>query len=340
MVAEASAPLSVFASSFLVERAGPVGLGRGRRGRRSPPSAVMPHPNSRRYPASASRARCMARPCSTSTTSRSGPRSCGTTAARLPNVWSSKRRVPDLEQRTGNLAMPGFTAPKMLWVAAHEPEVATATKRVLLPKDYVRLRLSGEAVLRDVRRLGNAVARRRAAALGRRPPRGDRPDRDRDAAARRRLGDLGVPFARDRPGLGPRGAHHSDRRRRRRQRRLGDRRRRHGAGSGVRFARHVRRHLFGHRPIRQPARAHAARLLPRAASSLARHGGHAVGRLLARLDRRAPRPRARHRRADRRRGGLRPIEERGRVRADLPALSQRRADAAQRRRGDGHVRRA
>ena len=57
-----------------------------------------------------------------------------------------KRRVPDLEARTGNLAMPGFTAPKMLWVAAHEPEVAKATKRVLLPKDYVRLRLCGQAV--------------------------------------------------------------------------------------------------------------------------------------------------------------------------------------------------
>jgi xylulokinase len=57
-----------------------------------------------------------------------------------------KRRVPDLEQRTGNLAMPGFTAPKMLWVAAHEPKVAKAVRRVLLPKDYVRLRLSGEAV--------------------------------------------------------------------------------------------------------------------------------------------------------------------------------------------------
>ncbi len=57
-----------------------------------------------------------------------------------------KRRVPDLEKRAGNLAMPGFTAPKMLWVAAHEPEVAKATRRVLLPKDYVRLRLSGEAV--------------------------------------------------------------------------------------------------------------------------------------------------------------------------------------------------
>ncbi len=57
-----------------------------------------------------------------------------------------KRRVPDVEKITGNLVMPGFTAPKMLWVAAHEPEIAKATKRVLLPKDYVRLRLSGEAV--------------------------------------------------------------------------------------------------------------------------------------------------------------------------------------------------
>jgi xylulokinase len=57
-----------------------------------------------------------------------------------------KRRVPDVEKRTGNLVMPGFTAPKMLWVAAHEPAIAKATKRVLLPKDYVRLRLSGEAV--------------------------------------------------------------------------------------------------------------------------------------------------------------------------------------------------
>ena len=57
-----------------------------------------------------------------------------------------KRRVPDVEKITGNLVMPGFTAPKVLWVAAHEPEIAKATRRVLLPKDYVRLRLSGEAV--------------------------------------------------------------------------------------------------------------------------------------------------------------------------------------------------
>jgi xylulokinase len=57
-----------------------------------------------------------------------------------------KRRVPEVEKITGNLVMPGFTAPKMLWVAAHEPEIARATRRMLLPKDYVRLRLSGDAV--------------------------------------------------------------------------------------------------------------------------------------------------------------------------------------------------
>jgi xylulokinase len=57
-----------------------------------------------------------------------------------------ERRVPNFRRRAGNIAMPGFTAPKVLWVAAHEPGVLAATARVLLPKDFVRLRLSGEAV--------------------------------------------------------------------------------------------------------------------------------------------------------------------------------------------------
>ena len=54
------------------------------------------------------------------------------------------RRVPALEAITGNRAMPGFTAPKLLWVARHEPEVFARVAKVLLPKDHVRLRLSGE----------------------------------------------------------------------------------------------------------------------------------------------------------------------------------------------------
>ena len=57
-----------------------------------------------------------------------------------------ERRAPDSRQRAGNIAMAGFTAPKLLWVAKHEPEVFSKTAHVLLPKDYVRLALSGERV--------------------------------------------------------------------------------------------------------------------------------------------------------------------------------------------------
>jgi xylulokinase len=45
---------------------------------------------------------------------------------------------------TGNLAMPGFTAPKLLWLRKHEPEVFARIDKVLLPKDYLRYRLSGD----------------------------------------------------------------------------------------------------------------------------------------------------------------------------------------------------
>lgn len=47
---------------------------------------------------------------------------------------------------TGNPIMPGFTAPKLLWVRHHEPEIFARIATVLLPKDYVRLRLTGERV--------------------------------------------------------------------------------------------------------------------------------------------------------------------------------------------------
>ena len=45
---------------------------------------------------------------------------------------------------TGNRALPGFTAPKLLWLRRHEPEVYARIARIALPKDYVRLRLCGE----------------------------------------------------------------------------------------------------------------------------------------------------------------------------------------------------
>lgn len=53
---------------------------------------------------------------------------------------------PGLRGIFGNIMMPGFTAPKLRWVAKHEPDLFARTRRVLLPKDYVRLLLTGEAV--------------------------------------------------------------------------------------------------------------------------------------------------------------------------------------------------
>ncbi|PQA89518.1 xylulokinase [Hyphococcus luteus] len=52
--------------------------------------------------------------------------------------------LPALGEITGNRAMPGFTAPKLLWLRKHEPETFEKTEKVLLPKDYVRLRMTGD----------------------------------------------------------------------------------------------------------------------------------------------------------------------------------------------------
>ncbi|MFN3861025.1 MAG: xylulokinase [Roseateles sp.] len=52
--------------------------------------------------------------------------------------------APRLHAIAGNLAMPGFTAPKLLWVKKHEPERFARVASVLLPKDWLRLQLSGD----------------------------------------------------------------------------------------------------------------------------------------------------------------------------------------------------
>ena len=54
--------------------------------------------------------------------------------------------LPALRQIAGNIAMPGFTAPKIAWVRKHEPEIYRQIAKVLLPKAYIRLLLTGEAV--------------------------------------------------------------------------------------------------------------------------------------------------------------------------------------------------
>jgi xylulokinase len=52
-----------------------------------------------------------------------------------------------LIELTGNRALTGFTAPKLLWLRKHEPDAYARIAHVLLPKDYVRLRLTGERAI-------------------------------------------------------------------------------------------------------------------------------------------------------------------------------------------------
>jgi len=72
-------------------------------------------------------------------------------------LWNDQRTAHEcarIEQLTGgrkrlirmvsNVALTGFTAPKILWVRKHDPRTYAKTYKVLLPKDYIRLRLTGE----------------------------------------------------------------------------------------------------------------------------------------------------------------------------------------------------
>lgn len=54
--------------------------------------------------------------------------------------------APELHEIAGNLAMPGFTAPKLIWVRKHEPENFARISTVLLPKDYLRFKMTGRKV--------------------------------------------------------------------------------------------------------------------------------------------------------------------------------------------------
>jgi len=70
-------------------------------------------------------------------------------------LWNDTRshaeaRALDADRRfraiTGNIVFPGFTAPKLAWVKSHEPEIFARVAKVLLPKDYLRLWLTGETM--------------------------------------------------------------------------------------------------------------------------------------------------------------------------------------------------
>ncbi|MDH3583860.1 MAG: xylulokinase [Phycisphaerae bacterium] len=61
--------------------------------------------------------------------------------AQIQRKAGGRRKLIDM---VGNPALTGFTAPKILWVRRHEPEIFEQTRHILLPKDYIRYRLTGE----------------------------------------------------------------------------------------------------------------------------------------------------------------------------------------------------
>ena len=91
-------------------------------------------------------------------------------------LWNDQRtgaECAEIEERvglarlielTGNRALAGFTAPKLLWLRRHEPDVYARIAHILLPKDYVRFRLTGERAIDAADASGTLlfdVARRR-----------------------------------------------------------------------------------------------------------------------------------------------------------------------------------
>ncbi|PRA27976.1 xylulokinase [Pseudomonas poae] len=61
-------------------------------------------------------------------------------------IAEAQRLGPGFAEVCGSLPMAGLTAPKLLWLQRHEPDVFNAIDCVLSPKDYLRLRLSGERI--------------------------------------------------------------------------------------------------------------------------------------------------------------------------------------------------
>ena len=179
-----------------------------------------------------------------------------------------------LIELTFNPALTGFTAPKLLWVREHEPDTWRDVRSVLLPKDYVRFRLTGHKATDVADASGTLLF---------------------DVGARKwsdtvlRELDLKpslMPEAFESPmvtgSVSPAGAEatglkvgHAGRRRRRRP---GGWRRRHGHRArrrGQRDHRHLRRRLCGHRSARARTGRPHPHLLSCGPGPLARHGRHA-----------------------------------------------------------------
>ncbi|MEX0885144.1 MAG: xylulokinase [Phycisphaeraceae bacterium] len=66
------------------------------------------------------------------------------TAAQCQQIEQAMGGRASLIQHVGNPALTGFTAPKILWLREHEPDLYNQTRHILLPKDYIRLCITGQ----------------------------------------------------------------------------------------------------------------------------------------------------------------------------------------------------
>ena len=202
-VAEASAALDVSRPQPLWSEQNPARLGRRRRGRgpcRAPPRAGGVRAARRRRPFRPDARRDFPR-------RRRQAAASGDPVERRPLV----RRMRGTRAPRARI----FSPAPATWPCPASPRRrrcgspstsrrrSRATKRVLLPKDYVRLKLTGEAVSRNVGRRRHAVARHRAPALGRDADRRQRPDALAHAGAGRGLRCLRLSVAADGDGVGP-----------------------------------------------------------------------------------------------------------------------------------------
>ena len=217
-----------------------------------------------------------------------------------------------LIQLTGNRALTGFTAPKLLWLRRHEPEAFARIAHVLLPKDYVRFRRTGEHAIDVADASGTLLF---------------------DVANRRWSDEVLAALELPREWLPP--AYESTEiARRRRPGRGGARCRHRRTRPALGRPRHLGCRLRGARRVPAGARGAAAHLLPRRSRDVARDGRDALGGRLAAVA--AERARQAVLRRVARGGGDLAAGHRGPA---LPALPPGRADAARRPRCARRVRR-
>ena len=174
-----------------------------------------------------------------------------------------------LIQLTGNRALTGFTAPKLLWLRTHEPEAFARIAHVLLPKDYVRFRRTGEHAIDVADASGTLLF---------------------DVANRRWSDEVLAALELPREWLPP--AYESTEIARRRRPGRGCARCRHRrTRPALGRPRHLGCRLRGARRVPAGARGAAAHVLPRRSRDVARDGRDALGgRLAAVASERARRP--------------------------------------------------